>query len=60
MAWILPVIDFALTLCKGNFHTIQFSSTSANNVAMGRRLVYLFHVCSPLPMGNSLLRSVIE
>lgn len=60
MARILAVIDLALTLCKEKFHTIQFSSASANNAAMGRRLVYLFHVCSPLPVGNSLLRSVIE
>ncbi len=60
MVWILAVIDFALTLCKENFHTIQFPSVSANNAEMGRRLVYLFHVCSPLPVGNSLQRSVIE
>lgn len=60
MAWILAVIDFALTLYKENFHAIQFPSVSTNNAEMGRRLVYLFHVRSPLPVGNSLQRSVIE
>lgn len=60
MARILAVIDFSLTLCKENFHAIRLPSVSANNAKMGRHLVYLFHICSPLPVGNSLQRSVID
>lgn len=60
MTRILAVIDSALTLYKANFHVVQFLSGSTNNAGMGRRLVYLFHVCSPLPVGDSLQRSVNE
>lgn len=60
MARILAVTDFALTLYKANFHVGRFLSGSANNAGMGRQLVYLFHICSVLPVGDSLRRSVIE
>lgn len=47
MAWILAVIDFALTLGKENFHTIQFPFGSANNAEMGRQFIcFTFVLCS--------------
>ncbi len=60
MAWISAVIDFSLTAPKENVHAIRFPSVRANNGKMGRRLVYLFRVCSSFPVGNSLQRSVID